>query len=275
MDHKLTHISARHGLLDIDFAELFRFRELLFVLSWRQIAVRYKQSLIGALWVLLQPAIATLIFSFIFGYLARFPSDGVPYPLFVLSGLLLWQFFTKAVGEGSNALVTNQALLTKIYFPRLYLPGSAVLPCLFDLFISLVLLVPLMILYDFVPGWTILLAPVFVGLAFLLAFGLSLWLSALNALYRDIRFVVPFALQIGMYVTPVIYAPSFVPERYRWVLDLNPMTGIIQGIRWSILDQGVSPSTLALGVSVGATAFILLGGIVFFKRLERSVADRI
>ena len=242
--------------------------------AWREITVLYRQAIIGIFWVILQPVVTVIIFSILFGYLARIPSEGMPYPVFAMAGLLPWQYFSKAVLTGSNSLVDNRGVVTKIYFPRLILPISGVLAGLVDLAFAFLALVGLMWIYGIVPSLTILGLPVFLIMAVLLALGVSMWLSALNALYRDVKFALPFALQIWMYATPIIYPVGFIPEGWQWLIKLNPMTGIVGGMRWSILGTG-SLDVEALAISVAWILVILVAGSQIFRRLEGDIADRV
>lgn len=260
--------------LDFGLRELFQYRELLAMFTWRLIAVQYKQSLIGIGWAIINPLVTTIVFSVIFGVLASIPSDGQPYPLFVLSGLALWQYFARSIGTGSNSLVANAGIVTKVYFPRVILPLSGVLAGLVDLTVTFLLLFALMLYYGIVPSGHIVTLPLFVLLTIFLATGVSLWLSALNALYRDVGFVVPFMIQIWMYMTPIIYPAHLVPEAWRWLFYFNPMAAVIEGARWSIVG-GTPPTLTALSISCTVTAVVLFGGIGLFRRIESVVADRI
>lgn len=269
-----VRLTPGSGRLSATLRELFEFRELLAVFTWRVIAVQYKQSILGLGWAIINPLVTTIVFSVVFGVLAAIPSDGKPYPLFILAGLTLWQYFARAVTMGSTSLVAHSAILTKVYFPRLILPISAALAVLLDLGVTLLLLLIVMFFYGLAPGAEILAAPIFIFLTMGLAIAVNLLLSALNALYRDIGFVIPFMLQIWMYVTPVIYPLSLVPERWRWVPYLNPMTSLVEGIRWSMVG-GPAPSPYGLAAGVAVTAVALSCGIALFRRLEDAVADRI
>lgn len=269
-----VRLTPGSGRLDATLRELFEFRELLAVFTWRLVAVQYKQSILGLGWAVINPLVTTIVFSVVFGVLAAIPSDGKPYPLFILAGLTLWQYFARAVTMGSTSLVAHSGILTKVYFPRLILPISAALAVLLDLGVTLLLLLIVMLFYGVAPGAEILAAPIFIFLTMVLAIAVNLLLSALNALYRDIGFVIPFLLQIWMYVTPVIYPLSLVPERWRWVPYLNPMTSLVEGIRWSMVG-GPAPSLYGLAAGVAVTAVALFSGIAVFRRLEEAVADRI
>lgn len=271
----ITVIQPRRGWLVLDLRELWRFRELLWILVWRDIKVRYKQTAIGAAWAILQPLAAMAVFTLFFGRLAHMPSDGLPYPLFVYSGLLLWQFFARALGEASTSLVANERIVTKVYFPRLLLPASVVLAGLLDFAVAAGLLVVFMVYYGYLPSLTILTVPLFVGLAFLLALGVSLWLSALDAEFRDVRYTLPFLTQIWLFATPVVYPASLVPESWRVLYGLNPMVGVIEGFRWAVLGTARAPDPVLLGASALVVAVVLVSGLAFFRRMERTLADRI
>lgn len=262
------------GRLDATLRELYEFRELLVVFTWRLVAVQYKQSVLGLGWAIINPLVTTIVFSVVFGVLASIPSDGKPYPLFVLSGLSLWQYFARAVSMGSTSLVSHSGILTKVYFPRLILPISGALAVLLDLGVTLLLLLLMMVFYGVAPGVEILAAPIFILLTVVLAIAVNLLLSALHALYRDIGFVIPFMLQIWMYVTPIIYPLSLVPEKWRWLPYLNPMTSLVEGIRWSMVG-GPIPSPFGFATGMMMTAIALTCGLVLFRRLEEVVADRI
>ena len=242
--------------------------------AWREISVLYKQAAIGVLWVVGQPLITVAIFTIIFGQLVGINSDPIPYPVFAMVGLLPWQFFMKAVTTGSASLVANRGLLTKTYFPRLILPASAVLAGLLDLAIGLVALAGLMLFYGVPVTPRLLLCPAFLLVVALLALGVAVTLSGINALYRDVGVVLPFLLQIWMYATPIIYPISFIPEGWQWLIRLNPMSGLINGLRWSVLGMGTFDGA-ALAMSLAWTTMLLIGGCHLFRRLEREIVDRI
>jgi lipopolysaccharide transport system permease protein len=271
MDRPLVRIRAGRRRIPIDAGELWEHRDLLFFLTWRDVKVRYKQTMLGAAWAILQPLLTMVVFTLLFGRLARVPSDGLPYPIFVYAGLLPWTFFSTAVTNGSNSLVGSAALITKVYFPRLAIPSAAVGAGLVDFFIAGVILAGMMVLNHVVPGWNLLLIPALVLLTAILALGIGLWMSALNVKYRDIRYALPFVLQIWMYLTPVIYPVSFIPARYRWVLRLNPLSGIIEGYRSALFGRAFDWS--ALSASTIITFAIALYSVYAFKRMEREFAD--
>ena len=269
----LTIIEPKKGWVPIDLKEIWNYRELLYFLTKRDIKVRYKQTVLGGLWAIIQPAFTMIVFTLFFGRLAKIPSEGMPYPIFVYAGLLPWTYFANAVSNSGNSLVGSANLITKIYFPRLLVPASASLAGLLDFFIAMFVLGVLMIHYHFVPGLVgIFLFPFLVGLTFLCALGVGLWLSAMNVQYRDIRYAIPFLVQIWMFVSPVIYPVSIVKEKYQWLLALNPMGGVIKAFRASIL--GHQPiDWLLLGISALIILLLLLSGLFYFRRMEKVFAD--
>ena len=271
----VTVIRPRRGWAALDLRELWQFRELLYTLAWRDIKVRYKQTALGAAWAVLQPLTAMIIFTLFLGRLAKLPSDGLPYPLFTYAGLLLWQFFARALGEASTSLVANERIVTKVYFPRLILPASVVLAGLLDFLIAAGLLVVLMFYYGHAPGWTIAVAPLFIALAVVLALGVSFWFSALDVEFRDVRYTLPFLTQVWLFATPVVYPSSLVPEGWRALYGLNPMVGVIEGFRWAVLGTAAPPDAAMLVVSGIVTAVLFVTGMAFFRRMERTFADRI
>ncbi len=251
--------------------ELWAFRELLYFLTWRDVKIRYKQTELGIAWAIIQPLFTMLIFTLFFGRLAGVPSDNVPYPLFAYAGLLAWTFFANAITNSGNSLVGSANLITKVYFPRMMIPGAAVAAGLVDFAIALVILVGLMIFYGVTVTWNILMFPVMLMLTTLLALGTGLWLSALNVKYRDVRFALPFVVQLWMFVSPVIYPASFLPEKYRWLLWLNPMTGIIEGYRSALFGRPFN--WIALAISAAITIALLFCASYVFRRMEKSFAD--
>ena len=275
-DGRLSEITPRdlHGL--IDCREVWQYRELLLILAARDIRVRYKQTVVGALWVLLQPLATMAIFLVLFRSLGRFPASGeIPYGLTVLGALLPWQFFATAVNQSSGSLVANQALITKAYFPRVLLPLSAVLGGIVEFGINLALLLSIMCFCRVGLSWQILLFPLFCGLLLVTALGLGLWLSALNALYRDIGHVLPFVMQAGFFLSPVVYETrSLIPERWQTVYALNPLCSVLDGFRWCLLN-GAAPSWMMLVSSTVAAGLLALSGSAYFRRMERVLADRI
>jgi lipopolysaccharide transport system permease protein len=256
----------------IPFGELWDFRELLYFFVWRDIKVRYKQTAIGAAWAVLQPFLTMLIFSLFFGRLAHIPSEGLPYPIFYYSALLPWTYFATSLQNATNAIVDNQRVITKVYFPRLALPLSSVLSGLVDFGVSLLMFVAMMLYYGMRPRVTLLWLPAFLLLAVLTALGVGLWLSALNAIYRDVKYAMTFLVQFWMFASPVAYPSSLVPAKWRWLYGLNPMAGVIEGFRWSLAGSGEKPGRLIL-VSSGMMLLILLGGVAYFQKMETTVSD--
>lgn len=253
--------------------DLYRYRELFYVLSWRDIKVKYKQTVIGVLWAILRPLLSMGILAIVFGYFAKLPTTGdIPYPLLVLAGIIPWQFFSNATSESGNSLLDNQNLITKVYFPRIIIPLSATITSFVDFLIALFLFFPLMLIYRFVPSWHIVFLPVFTLLIFLLSFGVGALLTALNVKYRDFRYVIPFLVQIGLYLSPVGYSTAVVPSNISWIYSLNPMVGIIEGFRWCLLGESKLQLN-ELGASLGITALFLVLGIGYFRKTERYFAD--
>jgi lipopolysaccharide transport system permease protein len=269
---QITIIEPKKGWVPIDLKEIWDYRELLYFLTKRDIKVRYKQTILGGLWAVIQPAFTMLVFTLFFGRLAKVPSDGLPYPIFVYAGLLPWTYFANAVTASGNSLVGSANLITKVYFPRLMVPGSAALAGLLDFFIALFVLAALMIWYQFLPGPGFLLFPFLVALTFLCAVGVGLWLSALNVQYRDIRYAIPFLIQIWMFLSPVIYPVSLVKDKYQWLLALNPMGGVIHAYRASLLGHQPVDWPL-LGLSAFIIVALFLGGLYYFRRMEKVFAD--
>lgn len=253
--------------------DLWRYRELFYFLAWRDILVRYKQTVIGIAWALIRPFLTMIVFTVVFGRLAKLPSDGAPYPILVFAAMLPWQFFANALSECSNSLITNANLISKVYFPRLIVPASAVLVSFVDFMVSGMILLALMAWYNFVPSWRILTLPVFILIGFTAAMGGGLWLSALNVKYRDFRYIVPFIVQFGLYISPVGFSSSIVPEQWRLLYYLNPMVGVIDGFRWAILGGEAKLYWPGFMLSVGLVALLLAIGIWYFRQMERSFAD--
>lgn len=253
--------------------DLKKFRELFLFLAWRDILVRYKQTAIGLAWSIIRPFLTMIVFTIIFGRLAKLPSGGVPYPILVYAAMLPWQFFATAFGDASNSLVSNSNMLTKIYFPRIIIPTSTIIVNLVDFLISFVILIGLMIWYHYVPSWTILFVPIFLGLAILTTLGAGLYVAALNVKYRDFKYIVPFIVQFGMYISPVGFSSNVVPDKYRLLYSLNPMVGVIDGFRWSILGGDTKLYLPGLFLSLGLTIILLIFGVRYFRKVERSFAD--
>jgi len=271
LDKPVVIIEANKRRSLTELHDLWAFRELLYFLTWRDIKVRYKQTSLGVAWAILQPLLTMVIFTIFFGRLAGVPSDNIPYPLFAYAGLLPWTFFSNAVGNSGNSLVGNANLITKVYFPRMIIPGAAVAAGLVDFAFAFVILILLMIYYRVGIGWGLLLFPIVVFITALLALGVGLWMSALNVKYRDIRFALPFLIQLWLFVSPVIYPASFLPRKLRWVLSLNPLTGIIEGYRSSLF--GLPFNWTALLAATAMTVALLIYAVFGFRRMEISFAD--
>lgn len=272
-DVPVVRIEAHRGWLALDLAELWAYRDLIYFFVWRDIKVRYKQTVIGAAWAILQPVLTMLVFSLFFGRLAKIPSQGLPYPIFYYSALLPWMYFATAMQGATSIVVENQRVITKIYFPRVVLPVASVMAGLVDFAISFCVFLVLMAYYRIIPnGAAIVWLPYFTLLAVLTALGVGLWLSALNAMYRDVRYVVPFLVQFWMFASPVAYPSSLVPERWRWLYGLNPMAGVIEGFRWALTGHGQPPGLL-LAASSAAVALLVLSGLVYYHAMEGTIAD--
>ena len=269
-----VRIEPQKSFFELRLREVWAYRELLYFFVWRDVKIRYKQTAIGVLWVILQPVLNMLVFTLFFGRLAKLPSDGLPYPVFYFAALVPWTYFATSLTSTTNIVVENQNVITKVYFPRLILPISSVLSGLVDFAIGFVVLAIFCFSYGIRPALTALWLPVLLLLALFTALGVGLWLSALNALYRDVRYVIPFVISFWMFASPVAYASSLVPARWRWLYGLNPMAGVIDGFRWAITGRGQAPSLLLLA-SASAVAFVLLGGVFFFNRMETTIADRV
>jgi lipopolysaccharide transport system permease protein len=267
-----TIIEPKKGWAPVDLNEIWNYRELLHFLTKRDIKVRYKQTILGGMWAIIQPVFTMVVFTLFFGRLAKMPSDGIPYPIFVYAGLLPWTYFANALSASGNSLVGSANLITKVYFPRLIVPASASLAGLLDFFVAMLVLGVLMVYYRFFPSFTVFLFPVLVGLTFLCAVGAGLWLSALNVQYRDIRYVIPFLVQLWMFVSPVIYPVSIIKKEYQWILALNPMGGVIKAYRASLL--GHTPiDWFLLGISTAIIVLLFISGLYYFRRMEQVFAD--
>jgi lipopolysaccharide transport system permease protein len=254
--------------------DLWRYRELFYFLAWRDILVRYKQTVIGMAWALIRPFLTMVVFTVVFGKLAKLPTEGgAPYPILVFAAMLPWQFFANSLAESSNSLISNANLISKVYFPRLIVPSSAVVVSFVDFLISGIILLGLMAWYDFVPSWRILTLPLFIVVAFAASMGAGLWLASLNVKYRDFRYIVPFIVQFGLYISPVGFSSSVVPEKWRLVYSLNPMVGVIDGFRWAILGGESALYVPGFLLSLGLVAVFLVTGIWYFRKMERSFAD--
>lgn len=267
-------IRPGRGWVAVHLRDLWDYRELALFLTWRDISVRYKQTVLGALWAIIQPFMTMLVFSVFFGRLGKIPSDGVPYPIFAFCALLPWQLFANSITEAGNSLVSNHALVTKVYFPRLVIPISATLAGMVDFAIAFVLLLGMMVFYGITPTAAVWTLPLFLLLALVTALGVGLWLSALNVQYRDVRYTIPFLTQFWLFATPIAYPSSMIPERWRALYGLNPMAGVVEGFRWALLGTGRAPGPLLVISSLTAAA-LFVAGLFYFRRMERTFADRV
>jgi lipopolysaccharide transport system permease protein len=272
VESPLVRIEARRRWLALDLGELWAYRELLYFFVWRDIKVRYKQTVIGAAWAVLQPVLTMLVFSLFFGKLAKIPSQGLPYPIFYYSALLPWMYFATAMQGATAIVVDNQRVVTKIYFPRVVLPIASVLSGLVDFGISFGVFLIMMAYYRMMPTAAVIWLPAFLLLAVLTALGVGLWLSALNALYRDVRYVVPFLVQFWLFASPVAYPSSLVPAKWRWLYGLNPMAGVIEGFRWALTGHGQPPGPM-LAASSAAVILLVLSGLLYYRAVEGTMAD--
>lgn len=274
MDNQEYTLLIEAGRTELHYwKDLWRFRELFYFLSWRDILVRYKQTAIGIAWSVIRPLMTMIVFTVVFGKLAKLPSEGVPYPMLVYVAMLPWQFFANSLTESSNSLITNANMLSKVYFPRIIMPASAVIVSLVDFLISFVILVVLMIWYQFIPDWRIVTLPFFLFFALIASLGVGFWLAALNVKYRDFRYIVPFIVQFGLYVSPVGFSTNVVPEKWRLVYSLNPMVGVIDGFRWAILGGDVKIFWHGFFLSTGLVFILFIGGVSYFRKTERYFAD--
>lgn len=267
-------IEPTRGWAALDLGELWKYRDLLLILAGRDVKLRYKQTGLGVTWVVIQPLIAALIFTVMFGRFARLPSDGHPYILFVFAGVVIWNYFAAVLQRAGNSLITDARLITKVYFPRLAIPLASTFSAMIDLAVSLGVLGVLMMIYGVAPSWRLLTLPLFIALAAVTATGVSLWLSALNVRYRDFVHAMPFLLQVWMFASPVAYATSIVPERWRAIYSLNPAVAFIEGMRWAVLGTS-SLTLLMVGVSAAFSIVVFVGGAFFFRRVERGFADAV
>ncbi len=257
------------------WADLWRYRELFLILAWRDVSVRYKQTIIGAAWAVARPFLTMVVFTVIFGRIAALPSDGAPYALMVFTAMLPWSLFSTALGEASNSLIGNERLISKVYFPRLIIPTATVVTAFVDFLISFVILLGLMVYYRFVPSWNILFLPLFILMALLASLGPGLWITALNVKYRDFRYVIPFLVQFGLYISPVGFSSSIIPEKWRLLYSLNPIVGVIDGFRWSILGSKSSIYWPSFASSIAVISGFLCFGIRKFRKMEKTFADLI
>jgi lipopolysaccharide transport system permease protein len=265
------HISPPKKWIPVNLGELWNYRELLYSFTWRDVKIRYKQTALGFLWAIIQPLFMMLIFTVFFGRLAKIPSDGVPYPLFVLAALLPWTLFAEGITRSTNSMITNANIMTKVYFPRLIMPFSGVLSPLVDFVFAFSILIVMMAFYGFIPTLNVIFLPLFILLALATSLGIGLWLSALNVKYRDFQYTIPFMIQLGLFASPVVYPASLVPESVRFLYGLNPMAGVIEGFRWALLGTQM-PGAMIL-VSVGVVIVLLVSGAFYFRKMEQYYAD--
>jgi lipopolysaccharide transport system permease protein len=263
------------GWVALNLKDLWRYRELVYFMTWRDLKVRYKQTLLGASWAVLRPFLTMVVFSIFFGNLAKVPSDGLPYPIFAFTALLPWELFVTALSVSSRSLVVNSNMITKVYFPRIILPLSSILAGLVDFAIALLVLAGMMVYYGVRPGPALWTLPLFLLLLLVTAIGVGLWLSSLNVLYRDIGYITPFLTQFWMFITPIAYPASMVPAKWRLLFALNPMTGVVDGFRWALLDNQASAPGSMLVVSCLIAVALLVSGLFYFRRMERQFADMI
>lgn len=268
----MVKIRPSRGMFHLDLHSVWLYRELLVFLVWRDTKVRYKQAVIGAGWAVFQPLISMLLFTAIFSYLAKLPSDGVPYPVFAYAGLLPWNFIAQATSRSGTSLVGESHLISKVYFPRLIIPLAAASAPAVDLLSALVMMIPLMLWFGITPGWQILLFPIFVVIALLAALAVSLWFSALHVKFRDVGHIIPFFVQFWMFASPVVYPVSLIPEQWRTLYSLNPVVGVVEGFRWTLLGQR-PPSLATILPSICIVFILFVSGVVYFKRMERTFAD--
>jgi lipopolysaccharide transport system permease protein len=267
-----VEIGPRRSLFSLELKDLWHYRELLFFLTWRDIKVRYKQTVLGVAWAILQPFLTMVIFSFIFGNLANLPSEGIPYPIFTYTALLPWQLFAFALTSASNSLIMSQSLITKVYFPRLIIPLASILTGVVDFFFAFIVLMGMMIYYKIPLTWRILTVPAFILLAIITALAVGLWLSAMNVKYRDVRQMVPFLTRFWEYATPIAYSITLIPEKWQVIYSLNPMTGVVEGFRWALLGKTVSVGPLVI-ISIVIVVMLLASGLVYFRHMEDEFAD--
>ncbi|MGO9662534.1 MAG: ABC transporter permease [Polyangia bacterium] len=265
-------IKASRGWVALKVRELWDYRELLFFLAWRDVKVRYKQTFFGVAWAIMQPFMTMVVFSLVFGRLAHLPSDGVPYPVFAFAALLPWQLFANSLNASSQSLVASQSLIKKVYFPRLVIPVASVLEGVVDFCVAFAILVAMMAFYGIAPTWKVVFLPLLLLLALATSLAVGLWLSALNVKYRDVRYTLPFLTQLWLFSTPIAYSSSLVPERWRALYGLNPMAGVVEGFRWALLGRE-APLGRAFFVSIGVVAVVMLTGLAYFRRMERTFAD--
>ena len=270
--NEITIISPSKGWVSLKLDELWEYRELLYFLTWRDIKVRYKQTVLGAAWAIIQPFFTMVVFSLFFGKLAKMPSDGIPYPLFSFAALVPWAFFANGLSQSSNSLVGSAHLITKVYFPRLVVPISSVISGILDFALSFIVLLGMTLYYGIIPTFNIIWLPFLLLLALVTALGVGMWFSALNVQFRDVRYILPFMTQFWMFATPIVYPSSLLPEPWRTVYALNPMVGVVEGFRWALLGTQTAPGPIII-VSSFASIAILIGGAFYFRRMEKTFAD--
>lgn len=269
-----VQIRPNRGLFDLELDEIWRYRELLIVLTLRDIQVLYKQAAMGVAWAIVQPVFAVIIFSIIFGHFARMPSDGIPYPVFAFAAVLPWTYFATAMRRAAIGPVTEGDLIRKVYFPRLIIPLAGIIAPLLDFAIAFLVLLGVMLWFDVIPSWRLLATLPLLAVAALLALAIGLWLGPVNVRFRDVQHTLPFMIQIWMYATPIVYSLNIIPAEWRWLYSLNPMVGVIEGFRWATFGKG-NPDVAAIGLSSFIIGALLIGGLIFFKKMERSFADLI
>ncbi len=273
-DEEIIFIKPTKGWGSLNLRELWLYRELIYFLTWRDLKVRYKQTVLGAGWAILQPVLSMIVFSIFFGSLLNVPSEGVPYPIFSYAALLPWGVFAKALNDTGRSLVSNRAMLTKIYFPRMVIPLASVFSSLADFLIAFIVMLGLMLYYRIAPTSNIWTLPLFLLLAVITALGVGLWLSAMNVLYRDIGYMIPYITQLWFYLTPIVYSSSEVPEEWRFFYALNPMVGVVEGFRWALLGTADAPDPM-IAVSATISVVIFISGMFYFRRMERTFADMV
>jgi lipopolysaccharide transport system permease protein len=264
-------IEAPKGMAALNLGDLWVYRELIAFMTWRDVIVRYKQTFLGVAWAILRPFLSMVVFTIFFGNLAQVPSDGIPYPIFSYTALLPWELFSKALSDASRSLVQNSNMVTKIYFPRMILPLASVLAGVVDFAIAFLVLIGMMMYYHIAPTSNIIYLPLFILLALVTSFGTGLWLSAANVAYRDVNYILPFLTQMWMFITPIVYSASMVPEKWQVIYALNPMAGVVNGFRWALL--GSEPPAPTMWISVGVAIILLISGLFYFKKMERQFAD--
>jgi lipopolysaccharide transport system permease protein len=274
-DIKTIYLRPSKGLAALNLRDLWLYRELIYFMTWRDLKVRYKQTLLGAGWAILRPFLTMVVFSIFFGNLAKVPSDGIPYPIFAYTGLLPWELFATALNVASRSLVQNSNMITKVYFPRVILPLASILAGVVDFAIAFVILIGMMFYYHITPSQAVWTLPLYLLLTLVTALGVGLWLSAANVMYRDIGYVTPFMTQFWMYITPIAYGASLVPEKWKLVYSLNPMVGVVNGFRWALLGKGQGAPTDTLLISIVVSLAVLISGLVYFRRMERIFADMV